>query len=257
MYKKIIVCTFLLFITQIALCKLDTLSTTFFPHVGFPIGVGAPDFFKQYAEAPGGKNNVLKPSPVVGFGTKYQISNVSRVGILFSYYQTNFSEGFHDIIYPNADESPERYITEDIKTTDMILFATYDYCPYLLSQFDTYIGGGIGVNISDVYWLEGVNTPLKNDLRKGGIRIDDTYFSLISRFCLGLELGWDKKRRDALLHDFILEAAYVYDFRSIAMFSRFANQYAEPGDFIDEEFRIIPNYFTFSVAVSLNLVRKF
>ncbi|OYT14517.1 MAG: hypothetical protein B7C24_17895, partial [Bacteroidetes bacterium 4572_77] len=235
--------------------KPDTLYSSLYLAYSYPIGINAPDFFKQYALVTSSNKHVLKPNPAIGIGYKYQVGDVSRIGIFFNWYYTRFSDSFHQKIYPNNEESPQRFLIEELEIDNKIFFLTYDYCPYIYKQFHSYIAIGAGVNYSNISWHEEIVSPLPNDLRTTGSRLDDHFFSFSSRVALGVELGWDKRNASSILGDLILEAAYTAEWRYITMFRDFEDQFIEPPSYTKNKYRVIPHYFTLSLAVSLNLMQ--
>lgn len=257
MKKILCILSFLLTTSAIYANSGDTLHTSFFPHIGYPIGVGAEDFFGVYKTELGGKQSVMKPTPVFGVGSRYVISDVSRVGLLFSYYQADFNEGFFQKIYPKNPDSPERLFTEKIVVKNKIFFLTYEYSPYMGERFNSYIGLRAGVNASHLYWYETVVSPIKNDIRRSGTRIDRTIFSPITGICLGLELAWDEKYGSKILGNLILEASYIHDFRYIRMFEDFRDQFDPEPDFADKRTAFVTGFFTFHIAVSIDMYREF
>ncbi len=246
--------TFIFFLcTQATFGKVDTLYHSLYFSVGYPFGVGSTEFFNTYEEITSSKKHNMKVTSVLEVGLKHIIGECSRVGMSASWLQSNFKDALHQKIYPKSEDSPYRYLSEEITINDMRLLCLYDYCPYLKKQFRTYISGGLGLNISNILWEEYIHSPLKWDLRTTGTRVSKIHYSILYRLALGMELGWDQKHADYLLGSLILEAAYLYDFKKIKMFTDFADQFDKVPIFTTDKVKMLPNYFTFSIAVSLNM----
>jgi len=218
--------------------------------LGYPAGANSEEFFNIYKKYVGGSNDVLRVSPIIGIGTKFTILRNYKVGLLGYFYQCTFRDYYGQKIYPTTD-SPFRWVSEEIEINNYPLFITAEYNPYIKSQFHTYLGLGIGCNFGNISWTEINNTQLPQDIRIGGLLVNESTYSLITRAYLGMELGFDKKTRKYLLGGLIFEAAYVYDTRQIDMFANLYQQFMVPPQEFKSKYPIIPGIFELSMAVSL------
>jgi hypothetical protein len=218
--------------------------------LGYPAGPNSEDFFNVYKKYVGGSNDVFRVSPIIGVGTKFTILKNYKVGLLGYFYQCTFRDYFSQKIYPTPD-SPLRWVSEELEINNYPLFLTAEYNPYIKSQFHTYFGLGIGCNFGNIDWIETNNTASPQDIRKGGIIIKESTYSLTTRAYLGMELGFDKKTRKYLLGGLIFEAAYVYDTRQIDMFANLYPQFMVPPQQFKSKYPVIPGIFELSMAVSL------
>ncbi len=218
--------------------------------LGYPAGPNAIDFFQVYKEYVGGSNDDFRMTPIVGVGTKFTLLKNYKIGMLGYFYQCTFRDYYGQKIYP-TDESPSRWVSEEIEINNYPLFFTAEFNPYIKSQFHTYYGIGIGCNFGNINWTETVNASVPQDIRKGGTLVNKSTCSLITRAYLGMELGFDKKTRKYLLGGLIFEAAYVYDTRTVDMFEKLYPQFYVAHDEFKDKYPIIPGIFELSLAVSL------
>ncbi|MEI6090260.1 MAG: hypothetical protein WCR42_07410 [bacterium] len=218
--------------------------------VGYPAGPNAEDFFNVYKKYVGGSKDEFIISPIIGVGTKFTILNNIKIGLLGYFYQCTFRDSYGQKIFP-TNESPERWVSEDLIIKNYPLFFTTEYNPYIKSQFHTYVGIGLGCNFGKINWNEAVSSPEPADKRIGGPLVHESTYSFISRFYLGMELGFDKRTRKYLLGGLIFEAAYVYDSRRIDMFEKLYPQFYVAHEELKDKYPIIPGIFELSMAVSL------
>jgi hypothetical protein len=218
--------------------------------LGYPAGPNAEDFFNIYHKYVGGSNDDFRVTPIVGVGTKFTLKKTYKVGLLFYYYQSSFKDNFVQKILPTP-ESNERWVSEDLVINSYPLFVTFEFNPYLKSQFNSYYGIGLGCNFGNVDWTETVIVSEPGDRRKGGVLVNESTYSLVGRAYVGLELGFDKKSRKYLLGGLIFEAAYVYDSRRIDMFDKLYTQFFVKHEEFKNKYPMIPGIFELSMAVSL------
>lgn len=128
---------------------------------------------------------------------------------------------------------------------------TFEFNPYIKSQFHTYYGAGLGCNFGNINWTETVNATVPEDRRKGGLLVHESTYSFTTRAYVGMELGFDKKTRRYLLGGLIFEVAYIYDSRRIDMFEKLYKQFLVPHEEFKDKYPIIPGIFELSMAVSL------
>jgi hypothetical protein len=218
--------------------------------LGYPAGANAENFFHIYKKYVGGSNDIIKTTPIIGFGTKFRIHDNFRIGLLGYFYQSSFIEWYSQKIYPTP-ESVLRWVNEEITINSSPLFFTFEFDPYLKSQFHTYFGLGLGCDFGKINWKENVYITVPEDKRKGGTLVNESTYSFTSRAYVGMELGFDKKTRRYLLGGLIFEAAYVYDSRQTAMFEKLYDQFYVKHEEFLKKYSMVPGIFELSMSVSL------
>ncbi len=218
--------------------------------VGFPFGQGASDFFKIFQSEIGGNSDKFSSTPSGNVVFKSWISRNSRIGISASYHKINVFDDYYVI-----GEYLTRNHINEINIGTIPLIAKWEYIPYD-KQFRSYVGAGLGLVASQITWKERVQSTFPLDSRKGGVHFDELSISPAIELYSGIELGFDEYPESLFLGSIIFELDYKYSPQSVDIFKNIKTQINDYSPKLDKKVSMFSGYFTFSVALSFNLLGK-
>lgn len=222
--------------------------------VGVPYSSGSHDFFSVYNNELSGKKKDFKLSTIIGAGTKIRFEAPVRYGIQTLLLQSSLQDAYDETV-ETPEQSGARYISQTINIRDIPIIFTLEYMPYV-TQFRTYIGGGIGFLMRRMEWLETVRSNIPLDKRTGGTNFDATDYYPFIKIYSGVELGFDKMSDENLLGSLVLEASYNYAAGSSDFFGSVKRQFVPQEPRLNQNYNLLPGYIILSVAVTLNFNRN-
>lgn len=222
--------------------------------VGFTLGTGASEFFKEYNSNVGGVASSFKLTSNIAAGTKFDFIKGYRFGLEAGYFQTRMIDNFTQYLVP-GNQQTVRKINEDITVNTYPVMLLAEAVPFQ-SQFRTYAGIGLGVVFSKISWQEDVSSAIQNDTRKGGLIYDKNEVLPSIRFYTGVELGFDKNRFGSFLGSLIIEVSYTYFNRKAEIFNKLSKQFTEVPESWSNKFSIIPDYVNLGASISFNFIHK-
>lgn len=211
------------------------------------------EFFEIYKKDIGGKNQKFRYGPSIGITNKFNFKDNYRIGVSLSRFEIDFYDEYEQPIYPNSLSN--RYVVQNINWQDYPVLFLFEYNPNKKNQFKSYIGGGLGVVVSNVYWNEEIET-FDWDVRKGGVVYDELKFFPIARFYFGTELGFDKENNESLLGGITIEPRINYIYRYIDFFSPVSVQVENAYYGINKNIWFNNFIFEFNVGLTLNFYYK-
>ena len=216
-------------------------------NLGFPFGFASEDFFSIYRNELDGKNEYTRHSPTISIVYKTWLTPNFRMGLSANILRSTFSD-----YYYTSGANFSRNHTQEIVTQTLPIILSGELIPYD-KQFRSYIGGGVGINVSNINWEERVNSTYQLDKRKGGLHYSETSLVPAFRMFSGLELGFDEFPESEFLGSIIFELQYTYSFRNPNLFKSIKNQLIEPSEVLNKRIKFLPGYFSFHLGLSLNL----
>jgi hypothetical protein len=219
-------------------------------YIGSKFNLGDSEFFREYARA-FHTNNIFMVQPVVGIALRAEPISRIRFGVSGEYFRARYYDNFTQAAFSPIDSSPVgfRTATESIEFNAIPLLLTVDLIPSV-NQFRTYTGVGIGLSIGHIRWEEGISTTVKNDRRVGGIVYDDNTLSPAACLYAGIELGFDKRKKDDNFISFTIEARYTYIGMSAPMFKAISSQFFRPPDSWKENYSVGASAFSLQFGLS-------
>lgn len=211
------------------------------------------EFFDIYEKDLGGIANSFKYSSIVGITNKFIFNSNYRIGASLNYYKFKLYDEFEQLIVPN--QLLKRNIVENLTWEDYPILFIFEYNPNIKKQFNSYIGGGIGLVLSNIYWNENIET-YSWDIRKGGIVYDEYKLYPTLRFYFGTELGFDKEKKESFLGGIIIEPRINYTFRQIDFFSPIRNQIPDAYYGINRKFWFNNFIFELNLGLTFNFYFK-
>ncbi|MBX3042365.1 MAG: hypothetical protein KIT33_00240 [Candidatus Kapabacteria bacterium] len=220
-----------------------------FVSMGMPFSSGSGGFFSVYNNEFGGNKRDFTLLPLIGAGTKFRIEHY-RLGIQTFILNSNLKDSYEQYIEV-GDNSGYRGIAQTINITDIPVIGTIEYMPFV-SQFRTFIGGGLGFLMRNMEWTESIRSGIPLDRREGGTNYNDTDIFPFFKIYSGLELGFDKQSEETFLGSLVIEASYNYAFGSSDIFSKVRRQFVPAEPRLTENYNVIPGYIVISIAVTFN-----
>lgn len=177
------------------------------------LGVGSSDFTAEYGRL-GGTSFAFTPPLSFGVTTKIALTENLWGGASLESYRAHFQDSyFQNFMRMDGFDTVRgfRNIYQDMQLKVLPVFVTLEYAP-VQAQFRTYAGIGAGLAYTEVYWFESVSSSQQQDKRRGGLRMDDHYFSPAARIYARMELGFDRPQQEqgVMLHSLYVEARYSY-----------------------------------------------
>lgn len=263
-YKKIIFiffCLFFIFYSgfpqleegkTIELKNEAKIQSIIYLSIGYPMSTNSYSFFDNYLKIIQGLKSNFETSLILYLSNKYFLNDNYRLGLSCEYFTANLNDPFIQKI-TTTDEEFYRTLTEEINITSLPCFFSFEYSPTNL-QFSTYIGIGLGIDITKIKWLEKLETTNIIDKRKGGLHYDNIILSPVCRLFSGIELGFDKYTDNMVIKSLNFEFNITYSMRKANIFKNISDQFDEPiPENINRNFTIIPFYFGLNIGVSFNL----
>ncbi|MDX9789502.1 MAG: hypothetical protein WCZ17_00055 [Candidatus Kapaibacterium sp.] len=220
---------------------------------GLPFSTGSPDFFSVYNNEFSSQTKDIKLRPLFAGGTKLRFDNF-RLGAQFHVYHFDLRDTYEEY-NPTSTISNYRVYGQTMSISDIPIVLTAEYMPFV-SQFRTYVGGGLGFLLRRTEWIETVRSDFPLDPRVGGLNYDDTDILPFLKFYSGLELGFDKHSEDTFLGSLMIEVSYNYSFGGVDMFNRVKKQFVPAEPRLDESYNIMPGYIAITLGLTFNFNRK-
>ncbi len=223
--------------------------------IATPIAITSTEFFDKYqSQYLKGTKNQFKSGVQFHGAFKWLYSDYYNFGISADFFQSKI-EDVYSIDYVSSRGIPySRLYMQSIIVNTIPVFLTCEVSP-VVSQFKSYCGFGIGASCGYIAWWEEVHSNLYDDIRTGGKHIDDNLFFPAAKAYVGVQLGFDDKKKDNVVNSFILEVSTTYIHRNVDFFGKVKEQFDTPPDIFNENTFIIPFYISLAAYISFNLER--
>lgn len=226
------------------------MNKTLSAYIGTKFNLGNSSFFSEYAKA-FHTNNIFMVQPVFGGALRAEPISGIRFGVSGEYFRFRYSDYFTKEAFSPIDSTPVgfRSATESISFSAVPIILTIDLIPSS-NQFRTYSGIGIGLCLGHIRWEENINSSVKNDKRVGGILFDDNLISPAACLYAGIELGFDKRKKDNNFVSLTIEARYTYIGMTAPLFKSISNQFYNPPENWQENYMIGASAFSLQIGLS-------
>lgn len=238
---------------ELIIDKPKKLKAQIFIGSGLSMGVSATEFFEEYAKSFEGSANTLKDVPVGSAGIRVELGNDLRLSVMGSYLRSFFNDGYK-IEAKTPIGSGMRVFDQDFVVETIPIIASLEYLS-LRAPYRSYIGAGLGISVSRIYWQENIASSIDRDKRKGGINLNEKSVFPTMRISTGSELYFDRDFEDYFLGSLTLEVSYTYIFRSVDVFKNVREQFWEFTAGLNEKYSIAPGYIGMNLILSFNLPR--
>ncbi len=225
----------------------------FYLMLGYPLAIPSNEFFDIYRNALEGNKSLFDQQLNFGAGTRFEIMDNFRLAMAGNFFLAQLSESYtQGVEFPRPGN---RQIVQDIKIQTIPLILSIEHVPWD-AQFRTYVGGGGGICFGTIEWNESVYSDIPRDTRTGGLQYEGNEVFPAIRAYIGVELGFDKRRVEALPGSLIIELRYTYIFRKIDIFYRIRRQFQRVPPELESPVTLMPSVLELDLAVSLNFITK-
>ncbi len=215
--------------------------------MGFPFSSSSDEFVNLYKNEIGGNDVLLSSAPNLSINYKTWMTEDLRMGISANFANSSFFDSFWEV-----GANITRNLTQDLKINSFPVLVLAEFMPYD-KQFRSYIGGGLGANLSNIVWKEIVSSTYSKDKRITGDRYSAWSVSPQMRIYSGIELGFDEYPNSKFLGSIVFEFDYNYSFRYIDIFKGIKKHLENYSSKLDDKIIFYPASFVFTVALSFNL----
>lgn len=218
--------------------------------IGSKFNLGNSTFFREYSKA-FHTNNIFMVQPVFGVTLSAEPLSRIRFGVSGEYFAGHYSDFFTQEAFSPIDSTlvGNRSLSESISFRAIPIMATIDVIPST-NQFRTYSGLGIGLCIGHIRWEEKINSNVRNDRRIGGVVFDENLVSPAACLYAGIELGFDKRKKDDNFVSLTIEARYTFLGMSAPMFKNISQQFYNTPENWKDNFSIGASAFSLQVGLS-------
>lgn len=223
--------------------------------IATPIAITSTEFFDKYQSdyLKGTKNQFSSGIQFHG-AFKWLYSDFYTFGISADFFQSKIQD-VYSVKYISSRGTPfNRTYMQSIIVNTIPVFLTCEVTP-VISQFKSYCGFGIGASFGYITWWEEVHSDLYDDIRTGGKHIDNSIIAPAAKAYVGVQLGFDDKKRTNIVNSFIFEVSTTYIHRNVDFFGNLKEQFDTPPDIFNENTFILPFYISLAAYVSFNLDR--
>lgn len=241
--NKIVLC-------QNDLKKIDVSLTgsigTFFPV--FSMG-----FLDEYQNILGGKKQDFSNSISIAGTLSAQWKTNWRVSLQVIASKFLLQDNFSKETFTGS--GAWRNFREDINVSSIPILLSYDWY-YLENAYKSYLSAGGGISLSNVKWLEYVDSPIKNDIRIGGIIYDESKIYPTLGFNSGIELDFDNNSKPNFIRGINLSTYILYIIRYDDIYKNMRKQIFPLPESLNSEKSIIPFIFGIHLGLVLNVENK-
>ncbi len=235
--------------------NLSETQSIFCVSIGYPMSTNSYEFFENYKYVIEGTKSNFETTFLVYISYKFIIYDNLKLGFSLENFRAFLNDAFIQEV-TTIDEKFYRSITENITLSSYPGYFTIEYFPSNL-QFSSYIGFGLGLDLTHIKWFEKLESSNITDKRKGGLHFDNIILSPACRFYSGLELGFDRYTENMTIRSFHLEFNITYSIRRTNLFKSISGQFDnEKHENINKNFTIIPIYFGLNIGVSFNMYKS-
>lgn len=226
-------------------------------YTGPKFGYGSADFTRNYFQYFGGKNNEYDAKLAIGASAKFEFIEGMRFGINAEYANTGFTEMYTQIVRSPLDSQKigQRTIEQQLTINSIPILLTAEFVPFQ-SQFRTYVGGGLGINIGNIRWNEKLRSSFPNDARTGGEYINTTLVGPAFTLYSGIEMSFDKKLRQSLIAGILIEARYVYSGLYAPFFEKAKSQFSSPPSAWNDTFYAGTSSFAVNIGIFFQFTKQ-
>lgn len=196
--------------------------------IGQHYGSSAIDFFADYRSLLGGELEEFSSSSALNFATTMPLNDNFRLGLQIQSYFLEGKETYNQPVVSTLrkDTIGTRSLYQDFGARIIPVFITAEYYA-VRAQFQTYVTASIGVGVTDIYWNEGVTSTVPDDVRRGGLHLDETLFHPALKIGVGSELGFDAFVTGSSLHSLFFEVTYSWIGTQLTPFTNIERQLNE------------------------------
>ncbi len=217
---------------------------------GTVYGTSAYNFFQEYKGYFGGRETVFSNSPFLGGGTKIEVNEHFRLGAAGGYFNSEITEAIQEV---DTLGNSIFFSNHELKIKSIPIMATFDYLPFNMNQFRTYVGFGAGITLSEIRWEENVSVNEQRENEYGGVYYDEQAVVPTFRIYTGVELGFDKRKYDMFLGSLILEVNFTYAHRKVEIFKSLINKFEDTPESWNDSFLMAPGYLNLNLGISFNI----
>ncbi len=223
-----ILCMVALFVLSTAnTLSQDTLTNQMYLSAAFGqhYGTSAIDFFSKYRAITGGELTRFNSASALNVSTTLPYNEHFRLGLQIQSYLLDAKETHSQpvIAQLSSDTIGYRSLFEDFQARVIPVFVTAEFYA-VRAQFQTYVTASIGVGITDIFWSESVQSSVPDDIRKGGLHLDETVVHPAIKVGVGSELGFDAFLSGSSLHSLFFEVSYSWIGTQLTPFQNVARQ---------------------------------
>lgn len=178
--------------------------------VGWIFGISAPEFFADYRALLGAPSSGFDAPTAVSFTASTFMLTHAPIGLSVGYYRAVVRETYdYDPVDHRAPTGALQTITQDLQMTVIPAMITMDYFP-TDRQFTTYVGAGVGLGFTNVYWNETLSPSFDPGARQSGVRYDEWQVAPAIAVRAGVSLGFDKQLALRTRAGIYVEGGYLY-----------------------------------------------
>lgn len=218
--------------------------------VGYPFPSKSYKFFDNFSKYFGSERNVVKAYPVLMFKFKGEFIKNNRLGLSVEYFKLLFNESYFQF-YEDSFQSGNRSLTQNISIDNLPILLTAEYLPYSL-PYKSYVGVGMGLNVSKVKWVEELSSGLIAETRQGGEHYNISFFAPAFKIYSGLELKFDRKSVNKIINSLVLEISINYSLMNKEIFKDVKSQFTPVPSEFNESYSIVPLQIMFNMGITVD-----
>ena len=221
------------------------------------LGIQAPDFIRDYQGVLGGAASSFGV-PIGARASVHQyLTDEISVGVSGGFFRATIRENYtYDPKPPTTPLGPAQNVTQNIEVSTIPVLLNLDLFP-ARRQFTGYLGVGIGLVFSNVFWSEEIQTSRLLGARRSGTRYNGSLIAPTAKLRAGVSLGFDGSAMARSATGIRIEVGYTFAPLQDRFFAGQFDSFAvPPPQRLGQEYMIDAGGVSIEIGISLLLRQR-
>ncbi|HBB26200.1 MAG TPA: hypothetical protein DCZ59_08040 [Bacteroidetes bacterium] len=221
------------------------------------LGIQAPDFIRDYQGVLGGAASSFGVPIGARASVNQYLTDEISVGVSGGFFRATIRENYtYDPKPPTTPLGPAQNVTQNIEVSTIPVLLNLDLFP-ARRQFTGYLGVGIGLVFSNVFWSEEIQTSRLLGARRSGTRYNGSLIAPTAKLRAGVSLGFDGSAMARSATGIRIEVGYTFAPLQDRFFAGQFDSFAvPPPQRLGQEYMIDAGGVSIEIGISLLLRQR-